>query len=161
MMIGTVSHSRIAHAPPSVSHASVLPSPHRMLVGCPRPERSARHVCAATRTRGRVERTSEMPDYWAALEIERGAGAESVKAAYRRLQKVYHPDNAQVHPRRRIYDSSIRMHRHYRYLDNHAQHSPHPHVNMQWRWNTGPFPYISILRKFHGHVIDHLLPSIL
>lgn len=66
-----------------------------MLVGCPRPERSARHVCAATRTRGRVERTSEMPDYWAALEIERGAGAESVKAAYRRLQKVYHPDNAQ------------------------------------------------------------------
>lgn len=32
------------------------------------------------------------------LEVERGAGSEAVKEAYRRLQKVYHPDNAQVAP---------------------------------------------------------------
>ena len=58
-------------------------------------ERSS-HVCGATRGRGRA-RTSEMPDYWAALDLERGAGPEAVKAAYRRLQKVYHPDSPQVH----------------------------------------------------------------
>jgi curved DNA-binding protein CbpA len=40
-----------------------------------------------------------MPDYWAMLEVERGAGSEAVKDSYRRLQKVYHPDKAQVSPK--------------------------------------------------------------
>ena len=32
-----------------------------------------------------------MVDYWAVLGLERGAGPDNVKAAYRSLQKTYHP----------------------------------------------------------------------
>ena len=41
-------------------------------------------------------RDSEMVDYWAVLGLERGAGPDNVKAAYRRLQKTYHPDSPMV-----------------------------------------------------------------
>lgn len=64
-----------------------------------RSSRGVSQVCAASRGRDGKERTSEMPDYWAMLEVERGAGSEAVKDSYRRLQKVYHPDKAQVSPK--------------------------------------------------------------
>ena len=37
-----------------------------------------------------------MVDYWAVLGLERGAGPDNVKAAYRSLQKTYHPDSPMV-----------------------------------------------------------------
>ena len=37
-----------------------------------------------------------MVDYWAVLGLERGAGPDNVKAAYRQLQKMYHPDSPMV-----------------------------------------------------------------
>ena len=51
---------------------------------------------AAGRGGGEKLRDPEMVDYWAVLGLERGAGPDNVKAAYRRLQKTYHPDSPMV-----------------------------------------------------------------
>ena len=104
-MIGT-QPIRISCTPPSANHHPCIPFQHRNNICYPGLLRGAPQICSATRTRGRTERSSEMTDYWAALEIERGAGTESVKSAFRRLQKLHHPDNAHV----RSFPAGVRSH---------------------------------------------------
>ena len=99
-----VSSPRVLPQPRTVHALTPLPvsSPHN------RAGPSCRGLCmvSAAGRGGDQLRTPEIVDYWAVLGLERGAGPENVKAAYRRLQKMYHPDSPMV---RML--PSVRLHR--------------------------------------------------
>jgi len=82
---------RALHAPPCQPHAR-----RQGRSSMERPSRRVSIVTAAGRGGNDKLRDSEMVDYWAVLGLERGAGPDNVKAAYRRLQKTYHPDSPMV-----------------------------------------------------------------
>ena len=89
------------HVPlmPRARHAITRRPPPSARPSVGRPHRRLCMVSTAAGKGGNQLRTPELVDYWAVLGLERGAGPDNVKAAYRRLQKTYHPDSPMVRHR--------------------------------------------------------------
>jgi hypothetical protein len=67
-------------------------------------------------------------DYFAILELSREAGADQVRAAYRRLAKQFHPDVNQ-HPGAR--DRFLEIHEAYEYLSDDTRRNRFGHQGMR------------------------------